>query len=73
MTTFKLAIAAAVGLCAATAAAQERQIVWTNPGDPFSSVCVEVAQGPQLKAGRTRVPSAPRAQRPRQSGHRCDR
>ena len=68
MTTFKLVIAATVGLCAATAAAQERQIVCTNPSDPFSSVCVEVAQGPQLKAGRTRGPSAPRAQRPDNPG-----
>ena len=40
MTTFKLLIAATVGLCAATAAAQERRIV-CDPTDPFQS-CVEI-------------------------------
>jgi hypothetical protein len=68
MTTFKLVIAATVGLCAATAAAQEPRIVCTNPTDPFSSVCVEISQGPQLKPGRTGMSSATRAQRPANPG-----
>ena len=71
MTTFKLVIAATVGLCAATAAAQEPRIVCTNPTDPFSSVCLEISQGPQLKPGRTGMSSATRAQRPANPG-RCD-
>jgi hypothetical protein len=67
MTTFKLVIAATVGLCSATAAAQERRIV-CDPTDPFHSSCVEITQTPQLKAGRTQVPRTPKAQRPDNPG-----
>ena len=62
MTTFKLVIAVALGLCAATAAAQERRIV-CDPTDPFHTSCVEITNTPQLKAGRTQVPRTTRAQR----------
>ena len=68
MTTFKLLIAATVGLCAATAAAQQRRIVCSDPTDPFTSTCVEISQTPQLRAGRTQVPRTPKAQRPGNPG-----
>jgi len=68
MTTFKLVIAATVGLCAATAAAQERRIV-CDPTDPFHSSCVEITNTPQLKPGRTQVPRTPKAQRPDNPGN----
>jgi hypothetical protein len=65
MTAFKLAIAA-LCLSATAAAAQERRVVCSDPLNPFASapIChIEVTQGPQLKAGHTRVPSAPQRAR----------
>jgi len=68
MTTFKLVIATALGLCATTAAAQERQIVCTNPNDPFNSVCIDLSRGPQLKPARPQMPRTVRPQRPDNPG-----
>jgi hypothetical protein len=63
MATFKLALAAALGLCSATVLAQQQRIVCADPMNPFNSVCIEVTQGPQLKAGRTGERPATRGER----------
>ena len=68
MIAHKVALAAALSLCAAGAHAQERQVCYQDPLDPLKIYCPEAAQRPQLRAGRTGVPSAPTAQRPTNPG-----
>jgi len=63
MMAHKVALAAALSLCAAGAHAQERRIqCYPDPRDPQKLYCPE--QGPQLKAGHARVPARPRTTSP---------